>query len=132
LKKTYVIHRLPAYTSPDKAAVLGKRLYFRDNGFAGVLANPGEGALFENAVFNQLREYGALAYLSRGNDYEVDFVLTPPSGLLTGLEVKYHPTAMDDHKLRKIAKNNNLSESWIVGKYPTPGFENFIWGGSIL
>lgn len=132
LEKTYVIHRLPAYTSPDKAAVLGKKLYFRDNGFAGVLANPGEGALFENAVFNQLREYGALAYLSRGNDYEVDFVLTPPSGLLTGLEVKYHPTTMDDHKLKKIAQNNNLSESWIVGKYPTPGFENFIWGGSIL
>jgi len=132
LEKTYVIYQLPAYTGSDKAVALGKKLYFRDNGIASILANPGEGALFENAIFNQLREYGELTYLNRGNEYEIDFVLTTPSAQAVGLEVKYHPTLSDDQKLKRVAQKNNLSQSWLVGKYPTPGFDNFLWGGSIF
>lgn len=132
LEKTYVIYRLPAYACPDKAVVLGKKLYFRDNGIANILAHPGEGALFENAVFNQLREYGEPAYLSKRSEYEVDFVVTPPNQQPVGLEVKYHPIATDDQKLKRIAQKNGLSQSWVVGRYATPGFEDFLWGGSIF
>jgi uncharacterized protein len=132
LEKTYVIYPLPAYAGPDKAVALGKKLYFRDNGIANILAHPGEGALFENAIFNQLREYGELAYLSKGNEYEVDFVLTPPDAQPAGLEVKYHPIATDDQKLKRIAQKNGLLQSWVVGRYSTPGFEDFLWGGSIF
>ena len=133
LEKTYVICQLPAYAGPDKAAALGKKLYFRDNGIASILANPGEGALFENAVFNQLRDYGELAYLSKGNEYEVDFVLTSSANARpTGLEVKYHPIAADDQKLKRIAQKNGLTQSWVVGRYATPGFTDFLWGGSIF
>lgn len=132
LEKTYVICQLPAYAGPDKAIALGKKLYFRDNGIASILAHPGEGALFENAVFNQLREYGELAYLSKGSEYEVDFVLTPPDAQTAGLEVKYHPIENDERKLKRIAQKNGLGESWLVGRYPTPGFEDFLWGGSIF
>jgi hypothetical protein len=46
--------------------------------------------------------------------------------------VKYHPVETDDKKLKRIAQKNKLSQSWIVGRYATPGFENFLWGGSIL
>ena len=132
LEKTYVIYQLPAYAGSDKAVALGKKLYFRDNGIASILANPGEGALFENAIFNQLREYGELTYLNKGNEYEIDYVLTTPSAQAVGLEVKYHPTLSDDQKLKRVAQKNNLSQSWLVGKYPTPGFDNFLWGGSIF
>ena len=132
LEKTYIIFQLRAYASPDKAASLGKKLYFRDNGIASILANPGEGALFENAIFNQLREYGELAYLSKSNEYEIDFILTPPGEQSIALEVKYHPVESDDQKLKRIANKNNLTQSWIVGKHPTPGFEKFIWGGLIF
>ena len=132
LEKTYVIYRLPAYAGPDKAAVLGKKLYFRDNGIAGILAQPGEGALFENAVFNQLVGYGELAYLSKGNEYEVDFILTPPAAQPLGLEVKYHPVATDVQKMRRIGFKTGLTRSWVVGRYPTPGFEDFLWGGFIF
>jgi uncharacterized protein len=132
LEKTYVITQLPAYAGPDKAIALGKKLYFCDNGIAGILAHPGEGALFENAVFNQLRPYGELAYLSRGNEYEVDFVLTAPPAEVTGLEVKYHPVVSDEQKLQRITRKNGIVLSWLVGRYPTPGFGHFIWGGSIL
>ncbi len=132
LEKTYVIYQLPAYAGPDKASVLGKKLYFRDNGIATILANPGDGALFENAIFNQLNRYGELAYLSKGNEYEVDFVLTPSDKQPVGLEVKYHPVATDAMKLMRIAQKNGLSSSWVVGRYSTPGFEDFLWGGSIF
>jgi hypothetical protein len=132
LEKTYVIYQLSAYAGPDKATALGKKLYFRDNGIASILAHPGEGALFENAIFNQLREYGELAYLSKGNEYEVDFILTQENGQSAGLEVKYHPIETDDQKLKRIARKKGLSQSWVVGRYATPGFEDFIWGGLIF
>ena len=132
LEKTYIIYQLPAFASSDKTVALGKKLYFRDNGIAGILAQTGEGAIFENAIFNQLNNYGELAYISIGNQYEVDFVLTPHNGKPAGLEVKYHPIKSDAQKLKKIAQKHNLSQAWIVGRYSTPGFEDFLWGGSIF
>jgi len=132
LEKTYLIFRLPAYAGADKAVALGKKLYFGDNGIASILAQPGEGALFENAVFNQLKSYGPLAYLSYGNEYEVDFVLTPPGELPVGLEVKYHPVTADDQKLKRIAQKHGLAHAWVIGRHPTPGFLDFVWGGSIF
>ena len=76
LELTYVIRRLPAYSdSADRVTALGRKLYFYDNGIAGILARLSEGALFENAVFNQLRAHGELSYLARGSEYEVDFIL---------------------------------------------------------
>jgi predicted AAA+ superfamily ATPase len=132
LEKTYVIYRLPAYAGPDKAAVLGKKLYFRDNGMASILAQPGEGALFENAIFNQLIGYGDLTYLSKGNEYEVDFVLSQSGQQPVGLEVKYHPVSADVQRLKRIAQKHEFTSSWLIGRYPTPGFEDFLWGGSVF
>ncbi len=132
LEMTYIINRLPAFSIPDKAATLGKKLYFLDNGIASVFANPGEGALFENAVYNQLRVLGELSHLSRGNEYEVDFILTASQALPVALEAKIHPTLKDNLKLKKIAEKNRITNSWLIGRYPTAGFKDFIWGGSIL
>lgn len=132
LEKTYVIYQLPAYTGPDRSVALGKKLYFRDNGIASILAHPGEGALFENAVFNQLKAYGDLTYLSKGNEYEVVFVLTGPGKPLVGLEAKYHPLQADADKLGRLGRKHGFSDTWIVGWAPTPGFESFLWGGLIF
>lgn len=132
LEKTNVIYQLPAFASPDKAITLGKKLYFRDNGIASILEQPGEGALFENVVFNQLREYGELAYLSKVNEHEIDFVQTASNAQTVGLEVKYHPIAADDHRMKRIAQKNGLSNSLIVVRYAIPGFKDFLWGGLIF
>jgi len=48
------------------------------------------------------------------------------------LEAKYHPILSDDQKLRRISDRYGFSQAWLVGKYPAPGFTQFIWGGSIL
>ena len=133
LEKTYIIRRLPAYTdNPDRATALSKKVYFYDNGLASVLAQVGEGALFENAVFCQLHPYGALSYLARGNDYEVDFILQPHSGApRVALEVKTHPVPADKQKLERIAVAHNLGHAYVIGRLPTPGFTDFLWGGHL-
>jgi hypothetical protein len=134
LEMTYVIRRLPAYSgSADRAAALGRKLYFYDNGIAGVLARLSEGALLENAVFNQLRAYGELSYLARGSSYEIDFILGGVAGQgNTALEVKTHPLPADLHKLQRLAERLALPQAHLVGRFPTPGFTDFVWGGLIL
>jgi len=134
LEMTYVIRRLPAYSgSADRVAALGRKLYFYDNGIAGVLARLSEGALFENAVFNQLRAYGELAYLARGSEHEIDFVLGSPAvPEATALEVKTHPLPTDLQKLRRLAASHALQQAHLVGRFPTPGFTDFVWGGLIF
>jgi predicted AAA+ superfamily ATPase len=132
LEKTYLIQRLPAWAGPDRATVLGKKLYFCDNGIASLLANPGEGALLENAVFNQLRPYGELAYFSKGSQFEIDFILARGATGRTALEVKFHPVVSDDQKLKRVAAQVGLQSPWLVGKHPTPGFKDFLWAGLIF
>ena len=132
LEMTYVIRRIPAYAGGDKASALARKLYFCDNGIAGILANIGEGALFENAIHNQLRGYGELAYLTKGNEYEIDFILTRENRPEAALEVKYHPILSDDQKLKRLSTKYGLAESWLVGRYPAPEFQEFIWGGLIF
>jgi len=136
LEMTYVIWRLPAYTaSVDRVAALGRKLYFYDNGIAGALARLGEGALFENALFNQLRAYGALSYLAKGSEYEIDFVLRSSDAVdnaAVALEVKVNPLPGDLQKLRRLAVKHELPDAYLVGRFPTPGFTEFIWGGLIF
>jgi len=136
LEMTYVIRRLPAHLdSADRAAALGRKLYFCDNGIAGVLARLGEGALFENAVFNQLRAYGEITYLARGSEYEIDFVVREPEAGgagLTALEVKVNPLPGDLQKLRRLAARHALPQAHLVGRFPSPGFSEFVWGGLIF
>jgi len=131
LEKTYVISRLPVYSSVDKVVSLSKKIFFHDNGIASVLGQPGEGALFENAIFNQLREYGTLSYLYKGNDYEIDFIVSQKGNPVTALEVKLHPVEKDKHTLFRNSEKNEIKSSFIIGKNPSPGFNDFIWGGSI-
>jgi predicted AAA+ superfamily ATPase len=132
LEMTYVIRRLPAFAGGDKSSALGKKLYFCDNGIAGVLAKLSEGALFENAVFNQLRPYGNLHYLAKGSEHEIDFIVTNDPTPTVALEVKYHPTPADERKLKRIAAKYDFAEAWLVGKYPIPGFQDFLWSGLIF
>lgn len=131
LEMTYVIRRLPAFAGGDKPSALAKKLYFCDNGIAGVLANLSEGVLFENSICHQLQQYGKLNYLAKGNEYEIDFIVLQ-SNIKVALEVKYHPILSDDQKLKRISKKYPFSESWVIGKYPSPGFPDFLWAGLLF
>ncbi len=132
LEKTYVISLLSPHGNPDKAVAGGKKLYFRDNGIASLFMNPGEGALFENALFNQLLNYGSLSYLGKEREFEIDFVARRTDQTEYGLEAKIHPVQSDLERLAYFSGKYHLSESWLIGRLPTPGFDQFIWGGSIF
>jgi predicted AAA+ superfamily ATPase len=132
LEKTYVIYRLPAYSgSPDRVTALSKKLYFYDNGIATTLAKVSDGALFENAVFNQLRAYGDLAYLTKGSQHEVDFILTRGAERVA-LETKLSPLAADLTRAKRIGSQAGLPEAHLIGRYPSPGMEEFVWGGLLF
>lgn len=132
LEMTYVIRRLPAFARGDKPSALAKKLYFCDNGIAGILAHLSEGALFENAVHNQLRPLGPLAYLGKNSQHEIDFIVMRENQTTSALEVKYHPILSDKQKLKRLAAKYGFAESWLVGKYPVPGFQDFVWSGLIF
>ena len=48
------------------------------------------------------------------------------------LEVKTHPLPSDLQKLRRLATSHALPQAHLVGRFPTPGFTDFIWGGLIF
>ncbi|MBI5839900.1 MAG: hypothetical protein HZB19_07335 [Chloroflexi bacterium] len=73
---------------------------------------------------------GNLACLAKGSEHEIDFVIQEKNPV--ALEVKYHPTLSDSEKLNRIAEKHGIKQRWVVGKYATPGWQDFLWGGLIF
>jgi predicted AAA+ superfamily ATPase len=127
-EKTYLIRRIPVHSnSPDREIVKARKLYFLDNGLAGVLSDLDGGTKFENAVFNQLRSHGKICYYALKNGREIDFVLND-----LGLEAKETPIKDDRKNLDDLCQKANLSSGRLIGRLPSPSFDDYIWGGLIL
>jgi hypothetical protein len=102
---------------------------------AKLVARLSEGAMFENAIFNQLRPSGDLTCLTKGNDYEIDFILRPAGAgeqAPLALEAKINPLPADLQKVRRVAAAHALPAAHVIGRFPTPGFNEFVWGGLIF
>lgn len=128
LEKTYLITRVPVHThNPDREIVKARKVYFCDNGLLSVLAENSSGALFENALFNQLRHHGDVRYFSLKNGHEIDFVLDGK----TALEAKETPTDTDLADLARLARVAGLKKHALIGRHSSPRFDDFIWGGRI-
>ncbi len=127
-EKTYFIQLLPVYAkSADREIVKAKKLYFSDTGILNILSQVSSGAQFENAVFCQLRHWGQLRYYSLKSGKEIDFILDQK----TALEIKETPTASDYKNLIYLAKKIGLASVKLIGRYPTPRFSKYLWGGSL-
>lgn len=48
------------------------------------------------------------------------------------LEVKTYPLPIDLQKLRQLTTSHALPQVLLVGRFPTPGFTDIIWGGLIF
>lgn len=128
LENTYLIKTLPVYSlSPDKEIVKARKLYFYDNGIANICAELGSGSKFENAVHNQLHHYGDLAYYQLKTGQEIDFILNKK----VAYEVKETAYETDNRKMLNLAKNLNITQGKVIGKFPNQAFDNFLWGGMI-
>jgi predicted AAA+ superfamily ATPase len=127
-EQTYMITRVSVLAkNPDREIVKAKKLYFNDNGLLNILAEISGGAKFENAVFNQLRHFDSVRYYATKNGQEIDFIL----GEKEALEAKETPLPEDGEKLKKLAGALKIEKSRLIGRFESPNFNNYIWGGEI-
>jgi len=128
LEQSYMIRTIPVLSnSPDREITKARKIYFLDNGIASSSANAGSGALFENAVFNQLQSKGDISYYQLKSGKEIDFVLNKD----VCYEVKETATETDLKNMITLAENLTITDCSVIGRHPLKVFDGFIWGGFI-
>jgi len=127
-EKTYLISRVSVHTnSPDREIVKAQKLYLSDPGFLEIMGDSAGGAKFENALFCQLARRGNLSYYSLKTGREIDFIF---NGSLA-LEAKETPILSDLNKLSELSAKAGIEKYRLIGRKPSPGFSDYIWGGNI-
>ena len=129
LENTYFIKLVkPFVTNPDREIALQTKLYFTDTGILNTFTNISEGAIFENAIANQLSLKGDIKFYAKRTGQEIDFILNEK----IAFEVKETPTPSDLRILNRRAKNINIEKTALIGlNIPGNGFSNFLYGGAI-
>lgn len=128
LEQSFLITLVPVIAkNPDKEIVKAKKIFFNDNGILNVLSDISSGAKFENSVFNQLRHFGEINYYALKSGKEIDFILNKGFAF----EVKETPSENDVKYLKNLSGQIKISKSRVIGRYPSPNFDDFIWGGDI-
>jgi uncharacterized protein len=132
LEYTYLIYLIRPYTTNiDKEISQQPKIYFSDTGLLQALAGNqiSSGQLFENAIAAQLKPLGTLSYYQKKTGQEIDFIFN----LDTAIEVKETPTNHDLTVLQQRASAIDLKKGFLVGRhFPTDGFADFVWGGSVF
>jgi predicted AAA+ superfamily ATPase len=128
LEQSYLIRTIPVLSkSPDREITKAKKIYFLDNGIASISGEAGSGALFENAVFNQLHHKGAIAYYQLKSGKEIDFILDQNRCF----EVKETADESDLKNAISLAENLDIKKCNVIGRHPVKLFDGYIWGGFI-
>ncbi len=126
LEKSFLIRTIPVLSrSADREITKARKIYFLDNGIASITGETSSGAKFENAVFNQLLHHGDLHYYQLKTGKEIDFILDQQKSF----EVKETATADDMKQVASLSANLNISNYYVIGRYPVKQFDGFIWGG---
>lgn len=113
LEQTYFITLLRPFTKNSDREVSGaKKVYFCDNGMLKLLGGIGAGAVFENAVFNNLKNYKQINYYQRRTGVEIDFVIDKK----IALEVKSRGSKAYLNKTKKMAEKIGLECAYVVSK----------------
>jgi predicted AAA+ superfamily ATPase len=116
-QSTYFLHLIPPFAkNPDRSIAVQPKMYVADNGLVHQMAQVGSGALFENAIANQLLRMGKVHYFQQRSGQEIDFILQEE----TAIEVKETPAPSDRNTLQKRASGLDLEKTMLVGRYP-PG-----------
>ncbi len=114
LSSTYFLHLVPPYSkSIDREVSSAKKVYFCDTGLLNWLTRLSDGALFENAIFNQIKTYGGIKYYQKRSGAEIDFVIPEQS---LAFEVKITATERDLKKLERLSSELNFKKYFIISK----------------
>jgi hypothetical protein len=127
-EKSYLITRIEVFTkNRDKEIIKAQKLYFTDNGILNRLADVSSGVQFENAVYNQLKHLNYVRYFALKTGKEIDFIINGD----TAVEVKETATLSDLKQLQKLSSDIDIRKNVLIGRYKTPNFSDYIWGGEI-
>ncbi len=114
LSSTYFLHLVPPYSkSIDREVSSAKKVYFCDTGLLNWLTRLSDDALFENAIFNQIKTYGEIKYYQKRSGAEIDFVIPEQS---LAFEVKITATERDLKKLERLSSELNFKKYFIISK----------------
>jgi hypothetical protein len=125
LEGTYFIFLIKPFSRNVDREVSGRRkVYLCDNGFLNHFGKVGEGALFENSVFLNIRKYGRINYYQKRGGREIDFLveendfknlLAEPSHI-TGIEVKLNADKRDITNLQRVSNSIGLKNYFVISK----------------
>lgn len=114
LEGTYFIHLIRPYsTNVDREISGSRKVYVCDTGLVNHFAKVDLGNLFENAVYNNLRQYAEIKYYQKRSGAEIDFILPNEK---VGIEVKLSGTQTDLNALRRTASTIDLKETYVVNR----------------
>ena len=99
------------------------KVYLCDSGLANYLAKMNPGVLFENTIFQNLRQKGELNYYQKKSGIEIDFILDKK----IAYEAKLTPQPSDITKLKRISDELNLERFQIIARNYSE-LENLIFG----
>lgn len=112
LEHTYFITFLSKFSkSIDRQAAGSKKLYLCDSGMANVLGQVSEGQLFEQTVFQILKDHHNLNFFYKDTS-EIDFVVDGK----VACEVKTSASKRDIAHLKAKSKSLNLAEYYVISK----------------
>lgn len=117
LESTYFISLIrPFSRNRDTEIRSMPKFYLCDSGLANQFSRVSEGALFENAVFNALRESGEVNYYQKKSGVEIDFII----GKKYAYEVKINAYEQDIKKLAALSKELKLKDYRIISRKYSP------------
>ena len=113
LEKTYFVFLVPSFSKNINGEIRkARKIYFCDTGLLNYLTRAVEGAVFENAVFQNLRDLGKISYYEKYKGPEIDFIL---DGRIA-LEAKIRADLRDADKLRRMTNNLGLKNYYLITK----------------
>lgn len=113
LQGVFFLRLIPKYSrSIDRTVAGGRKVYFSDTGLLNIIGRVNDGQLFENAVANQLINYGDLTYYNKRNKAEIDFIVDKSFSF----EVKLKASQFDFTKLSKNSKEIGIGKYLMVSQ----------------
>lgn len=113
LEGTFLLKTIRPFTKGKNSEIRKMpKVYLCDTGLANHLSHPDRGLLFENNIFQNLRQRGELNYYQKKKGIEIDFILNKKKAY----EVKLTPQLSDARKLKKAANELNLQDFRVIAK----------------
>lgn len=124
LQSTYFISMIRPFNTRKSSEIKKMpKVYVCDTGLANILANINEQHLFENSIFQNLKNRGDVNYYYRKSGVKIDFILNRKHAY----DVTINPTEVEHRKLDSLTAELACSDYKIISKnYST--LNNVIYG----